>query len=165
MPANFPCPVLIVQHMPVGFTASLAERLDRISPITVKEAVDGDVMHPGTAYLAPAGWHMKIRRLDGQLQIYLDTLPENSLHRPSVDSLLESAAEICGTKCLAFVLTGMGKDGSVGARALKSAGGRVVVESEETAIVFGMPKAVMEAVKVDGVVPLHAVADTILKMV
>jgi two-component system chemotaxis response regulator CheB len=151
--------------MPEGFTASLAERLDRISPLTVKEAADGERVVPGTAYLAPAGRHLKLRRSAGELQAWLDLAPEAALHRPSVDTLLESAAAVCGSHCLAVVLTGMGKDGSVGARAIKEAGGRMVVEAEETAIVFGMPKAVMDAVRVDEVVPLQQVADTILRMV
>lgn len=165
IPANFPCPILIVQHMPVGFTTSLAERLDKMSAVHVAEAQDGERLQAGKAYLAPAGTHMKIRRVAGGLQVLLDLVPENSLHRPSVDALLESLAAACGRKCLAFVLTGMGKDGSIGARAIKNAGGRVVVESEETAIVFGMPKAVMETVTVDAVVPLYDVANTIIRMV
>lgn len=165
IPANFPCPILIVQHMPVGFTTSLAERLDKMSAVHVAEAQDGERLQAGKAYLAPAGTHMKIRRVAGGLQVLLDLVPENSLHRPSVDALLESLAAACGRKCLAFVLTGMGKDGAIGARAIKTAGGRVVVESEETAIVFGMPKAVMETVTVDAVVPLYDVANTIIRMV
>lgn len=163
IPAGFPCPILIVQHMPVGFTASLAERLNRISPITVQEAADGDPILAGHAYLAPAGRHMKIRREGKDLHIRLDLLPE-SLHKPSVDALFESAAAVCGGRCLAIILTGMGKDGSVGAHAVKMAGGRVVAESEETARVYGMPKVVCETVKVDAVVPLYEIADTIQKM-
>ena len=164
IPADFPCPVLIVQHMPVGFTASLAERLNRISPAAVKEAVNGEALHPGTVYIAPGGRHLKIRRSGTELSVRLDDLPDNSLHRPSVDVLLESVAAVCGAKSIAFVLTGMGRDGAIGAQAVKSAGGKVVVESEETAIVFGMPKAVMETTSVDGVIPLHQVADYMVKM-
>ncbi|HEY6838911.1 MAG TPA: chemotaxis response regulator protein-glutamate methylesterase [Geobacteraceae bacterium] len=165
IPADFPCPILIVQHMPMGFTASLAERLDRLSAVSVGEARDGERLQPGKAYLAPAGRHMKIRRVAGELHIWLDTEPELSLHRPSVDTLLESVAAACGRKSLALVLTGMGKDGSVGARAIKESGGRIVVESEETAIVFGMPKAVMDSVAVDAVVPLYTAAETIIRLV
>ncbi|HEY6007436.1 MAG TPA: chemotaxis response regulator protein-glutamate methylesterase [Geobacteraceae bacterium] len=165
IPANFPCPILIVQHMPEGFTASLAERLNRLSPLAVKEATDGERVLPGGAYLAPAGRHLKLWRSADELHVRLDQAPETALHRPSVDALLESAAAVCGKRSLAVVLTGMGKDGSVGAQALKRAGGRVVVEAEETAIVFGMPKAVMAAVQVDATVPLHQVADTIIRMV
>ncbi|ABQ26862.1 protein-glutamate methylesterase/protein-glutamine glutaminase [Geotalea uraniireducens] len=165
IPENIPCPILIVQHMPVGFTASLADRLNRLCALAVKEAVDDEPIKQGTAYIAPAGMHLKLKRLGGELRIRLDLLPEDTLHRPSVDVLLESAADVCGEKTLAFVLTGMGRDGASGAQAIKNAGGRIFVESEESSIVFGMPKAVMDSVCVDGVVPLEAVVDTLIKMI
>jgi two-component system chemotaxis response regulator CheB len=165
LPGNFPCPILIVQHMPVGFTASLAERLNRICEIRVKEGEDKELVSPGTAYIAPAGVHMKIERSGNELRINLDTVPVDTLHKPSVDVLLESAAVEVGKGSLAFVLTGMGRDGAQGAREIKNAGGRVVVEAEETAMVFGMPKAVMELVRVDAVAPLYNLADVIMKMI
>jgi two-component system, chemotaxis family, protein-glutamate methylesterase/glutaminase len=167
IPVAFNVPIFIVQHMPVGFTASLAERLNRTCAISVKEAEDGEVALPGTAYVAPGGKHLKVKRSpdDHVIRISLDQMPSDTLHRPSVDVLFQSAAECIGDKALAFVLTGMGKDGSVGARAIKEAGGRVFAQSEATSVVFGMPKAVMEAVKVDGVVPLYSVADTMLRMI
>ena len=165
IPANFPCPILIVQHMPVGFTASLAERLDRLCALNVKEAENGESLVRGTAYLAPAGQHLKVTREGGVLRAKLDLEPKGALHRPSVDTLLETAAAACGEKCLAAVLTGMGRDGAVGAAALAGVGGRIVVESEESAIVFGMPKAVLETVKSATVVPLHKVAMTLMDMV
>lgn len=164
LPLSFPVPILIVQHMPVGFTASLAERLNRVCAISVKEAQDGEVPRPGTVYIAPGGMHLKLHRLGDELQLKLDETPDDSLHRPSVDVLFNSAAHACGSRTLAFVLTGMGRDGAVGARSLKQAGGRVVVESETTAVVFGMPKAVQESVSVDGSVPLAQVAETMLRM-
>jgi two-component system chemotaxis response regulator CheB len=163
IPADFPCPILVVQHMPVGFTASLAERLNRLCPLPVKEAEDGEDVESGRVYLAPAGRHMKVVRCGSKLRMVLDTDPTDALHRPSVDTLFESAAAL-GSNCLAVVLTGMGKDGAAGAKAIKSNGGRVIVEAEETSIVFGMPKAVLESVNVDGNVPLYRVAETILKM-
>lgn len=165
LPAGFPCPILIVQHMPVGFTASLAERLDRMCALKVKEAEEGETLQMSTAYIAPAGHHLKVSREGGVLRSRLDLEPATALHRPSVDTLLETAATACGEKCLAVVLTGMGKDGAVGAAALVRAGGRVVVESEESAIVFGMPKAVLETVKTATSVPLHKVAKTLMDMV
>ncbi|QXE91036.1 protein-glutamate methylesterase/protein-glutamine glutaminase [Geomonas subterranea] len=160
-----PCPILIVQHMPAGFITSLAARLDRNSSLTVREASDGEAVVAGNVYLAPAGWHMRLRRKDGGLQVWLDPEPAGHLHCPSVDALFESAAEVCGSRSLGVVLTGMGKDGAAGARAIKMAGGRVVVETEETAIVYGMPKAVAETVSVDAAVPLYRVSDTITGMV
>lgn len=159
-----PCPILIVQHMPAGFTTSLAARLDRHSSLTVREASDGETVVAGKVYLAPAGWHMRLRRQDGVLQVWLDPVPGGHLHCPSVDALFDSAAEVCGSRSLGVILTGMGKDGAAGARAIKRAGGRVVVETEETAIVYGMPKAVAAAVSVDAAVPLYLVSDTITGM-
>jgi len=164
IPASFPVPILIVQHMPIGFTASLAERLNRCSPIGVKEAEDGEIARAGKAYIAPGGTHMKLCRSGEELQIRLDSKPDNTLHKPSVDVLFESAAMACGSKSLAFVLTGMGKDGAAGANKIKNAGGRVVVESEETSVVFGMPKAVMNVIEVDGISPLHQVAEYMRSM-
>lgn len=164
LPAAFPCPILIVQHMPVGFTASLAERLNRTCAIAVREAQNGESLLPGTVYVAPGGTHLKIKRNDTGLIAKLDDQPVTTLHHPSVDVLLESAAETCGSKAVAFILTGMGKDGAVGAQLLKRAGGKVVVESEKSAIVFGMPKAVMDVVKVDEVVHLSQVADYMVKV-
>jgi len=164
LPENFPVPILIVQHMPTGFTASLAERLNRICQINVKEAEDGEIALAGKAYIAPGGSHIKLCRSGEELQIRLDSQPDNTLHKPSVDVLFESAAKACGSKTLAFVLTGMGKDGAVGAVDIKKAGGRVVVESEETSVVFGMPKAVLDIIKVDGVIPLYQVAEQMISM-
>jgi two-component system, chemotaxis family, protein-glutamate methylesterase/glutaminase len=165
LPETLSCPILIVQHMPQGFTASLADRLNRHSALQVKEAADGDLVVPGGAYIAPAGSHMRLKRKGGKLQVSLDPTPDGSLHRPSVDALFDSVAAACGARALAVVLTGMGKDGSLGAQAVKNSGGRVVVESAESAVVFGMPKAVLEAVEVDAMVPLKDVAGTIVRMV
>lgn len=164
LPASFPVPILIVQHMPTGFTASLAERLNRSCLIKVKEAEDGEIARAGTAYIAPGDNHLKLSRSGKDITLRLDSHPEETLHRPSVDVLLDSAAKACGSKALAFVLTGMGKDGAIGAAQLKKAGGRVVVEAEETAVVFGMPKAVIDTIKVDAVIPLHQIAENMVAM-
>lgn len=164
IPASFSVPILIVQHMPTGFTASLAERLNRSCQIEVKEAEDGEVALAGKAYIAPGGSHLKLSRSGKDLQIRLDSKPDDTLHRPSVDVLFESAAKACGSKALAFVLTGMGRDGALGASMIKTAGGRVVVEAEETAVVFGMPKAVIDVIKADGIIPLQQVAENMIAM-
>lgn len=163
--SDFHCPILVVQHMPVGFTASLAERLNRTSQLTVKEGEDGEVLLSGHVYIAPAGRHMKVIKSGNRLQIILDIKPAGQLHCPSVDVLFESVAAACGDKSLAVVLTGMGRDGANGAKAVKNNGGRVIVESEASAIVYGMPKAVAEAVDIDASVPLGSVAGTIISMV
>jgi two-component system chemotaxis response regulator CheB len=165
IPANYPCPILVVQHMSAGFTGPLAERLDRLCPLRVKEAKDGDRLEPGTVYIAPAGKHLKVCRRSGNLYAWLDGYPNDVLHMPSVDVLFTSVAGVIGKKSLAFVLTGMGRDGALGAQDIKKAGGRVVVESAETAIVFGMPKAVMDTVKIDRSAPLYRISDLMLEMI
>jgi len=165
IPANYPCPILVVQHMSAGFTGPLAERLDRLCPLRVKEVTDGDRLEPGTVYIAAAGRHLKVCRRSGNLYAWLDSYPNDVLHMPSVDVLFTSVAGVVGKRSLAFVLTGMGRDGANGAQDIKRAGGRVVVESEETAIVYGMPKAVMESVKVDRSVPLYRISDLMLEMI
>ena len=164
LPASSPLPILIVQHMPVGFTRSLAERLDRLSPLTVVEATEGDLLRPGQVYIAKAGFHLLLQRQRGKLRLHLAKEPADVLHRPSVDLLFSSAAEVLADKVVAVVLTGMGRDGAAGARAIKAAGGRVIVESEESAIVFGMPRAVMEEVAVDGILPLQSVAKSLASL-
>jgi two-component system chemotaxis response regulator CheB len=165
IPASFPCPILIVQHMPAGFTTSLAERLNRLCALRVKEAAQDEVVSAGTAYIAPAGWHLKLKRKGDQLRVVLDTMPANTLHTPSVDVLFQSTAAVCGSNTLSFVLTGMGRDGADGAKAVKDAGGKVYVEAESTCIVYGMPKAVVDTVNVDGQVRLDDVADTIMNLI
>jgi two-component system chemotaxis response regulator CheB len=150
--------------MPIGFTASLAERLNRGSRIRVKEAEDNEILLPGNAYIAPGGKHLLVKRAGNELKSRLESEPSDTLHMPSVDVLFHSAVKVSGSKILAFVLTGMGRDGANGAQTIVNAGGKVVVESEETAIVFGMPRAVMDVTRVDGVVPLHQVAECMINM-
>ena len=164
LPADFRCPILVVQHMPAGFTAPLAERLTRNCAIAVKEAQDGEALAPGCAYIAPAGQHLKVRRSGDKLLAWLDLEPCEALHRPSVDALFLSAALVSGPGCLAFVLTGMGSDGVLGSLGIKRSGGRVFVENEETAVVYGMPRAVADAVRVDGSLPLSGVAEALLRL-
>jgi two-component system, chemotaxis family, protein-glutamate methylesterase/glutaminase len=164
LPETFRRPILVVQHMPPGFTAPLADRLDKTCAIRVKEAEDGELLQEGCAYIAPAGSNLRVKRCLEGLLVRLDRDPGNGPHRPSVDTLFHSAAEACGKGCLAFVLTGMGNDGTDGALAIKKTGGRVFVESEETAVVYGMPKMVAEAMAVDGVLPLFEVSRAMLRL-
>jgi len=161
LPADFPAPVLVVQHMPVGFTAPLADRLNRSCQLSVKEAEDGERLLPGWVYIAPGGRHLMVSRMGEELVARLDRHPEGTLHRPSVDVLFRSAAA-SGRKCLAFVLTGMGSDGVAGALEIKKSCGKVFVESAETSVVHGMPGAVAAAVPVDGTLPLSEVGERIL---
>lgn len=165
LPEGFPSAVLIVQHMPVGFTRSLAERLDSRSVLNVREAEDGEAVTPGSVLVAPAGRHMKVRRRGKVAHVWLDDEPRSALHRPSIDVLMGSVARVYGKKVLGVVLTGMGSDGVEGLRAIREAGGRALAESEETCVIYGMPKAAVEAGVVDEIVRLDRVADEIMAAV
>ncbi len=165
LPGNLSLPIVIVQHMPKGFTASLADRLDSISKVKVKEAVDGEMLRAGTAYLAPGGYHVELRQDREGLAISLNTSDPVRGHRPSVDVLFNSASAV---RChaMAVVLTGMGSDGSSGILAIKKAGPSLIIaESEESSVVYGMPKAAAATGVVDQVVHIKDVADSILNFV
>lgn len=143
---------MIVQHMPAGFTASLAARLDGSSRLTVREAAGGETMDPRHMYLAPGGAHLRMG--DDRKARLSDDAPLGGL-RPRADLTIADAAKIYGNALVLVVLTGMGKDGLEGARAVKKAGGRILVEAESTCVVYGMPRAVAEAGLADEVLPLH----------
>ena len=161
-PEDLGAAVLVVQHMPAGFTKSLAERLDARSDVPVREARDGESVDAGTVLIAPAGTHTKLRKKGALVRIVLDDEPRASLHRPSIDILMTSAARVYGPKVLGVLLTGMGADGVLGLRAIREVGGRTLAESEETCAIYGMPKAAVEAGVVDRSVPLTRMADEIL---
>ncbi len=161
-PVDLAAAVLVVQHMPTGFTRSLAERLDARSGVPVREARDGEDVEAGTVLIAPAGTHTKLRKKGALVRIALDDEPRGSLHRPSIDILMASAAKVYGPRVLGVLLTGMGADGVLGLRAIREAGGRTLAESEETCAIYGMPKAAVEAGVVDRSVRLDLMADEIL---
>jgi two-component system chemotaxis response regulator CheB len=165
LPAGFPAAVLLVQHIPRGFTKSLAERLDARSAVPVREARDGEGVEPGGILVAPAGIHSRLVRRGGRVEVALDEEPRNVLHRPSADVLMASAAEVYGPLTVGVVLTGMGSDGTAGLRAIREKGGLTLAESEETSVIYGMPKAAIEAGVVERVVPLDRVAGEILAAV
>ena len=166
LPVELAASILIVQHMPVGFTRSLAERLDQRSLLPVREAEDGEPLAPGLVLVAPAGRHMKVRRRSGQpARVWLDDEPKAALHRPSVDVLMAAVAKTYGAQVLGIVLTGMGADGVEGLRAIRDAGGRTLAESEESCVIYGMPKAALEAGVAERAVPLARMADEILAAV
>jgi two-component system chemotaxis response regulator CheB len=165
LPPTLPAGVLVVQHMPLGFTRSLAERLALRSALPVREARDGEPVEPGQVLIAPAGLHMKIKGRGERAKVWLDEEPRGALHRPSADVLMASAAKAYGARALGVILTGMGADGVSGLRAIREAGGRALAESEETCVIYGMPKAALEAGVVDSMVPLHRIADEILHAV
>jgi two-component system chemotaxis response regulator CheB len=166
LPADFPVPLAIVLHMPVGYTEMYARKLDELSQLEVREAREGDVLRAGTALLAPAGRHLTFRRLpDGAVVAHLDSKPFDMPHRPSVDVLFQSAAEVYGRRVLGVVMTGMGSDGRAGAAWIKAQGGLVYTESEETCVVYGMPASVVEAGLSDRSVPLDQMARAIREAV
>lgn len=157
---DFFAPILIVQHMPEGFTKSLAERLNEMSKIRVKEAEDGEILNKGTAYIAPGGYHLEVLYQSGELIAKVDkTTPING-HRPSVDVLFNSICELPGRyECVAVIMTGMGSDGTKGILNLKKFKRvKLIAESEETCVVFGMPKSAIETGIIDDVIPLHNIA-------
>jgi len=166
LPSDFPVPVVIVMHMPVGYTEMYARKLDEISPLTVREAADGEVVRAGLVLVAPAGRHLSFRRLpDDTVITHLDARPFDMLHRPSVDVMFQSAAETFRDRVLGIVMTGMGSDGKQGCAWIKSQGGLVFTESEETCVVYGMPRSVMEAGLSDRSVPLNRLAVAIREVV
>ncbi|MGB9792048.1 MAG: protein-glutamate methylesterase/protein-glutamine glutaminase [Thermacetogeniaceae bacterium] len=166
LPKNIPAAILIVQHMPAGFTKSLANRLDQISEIYVKEAEDGEPAVDGTAYIAPGDYHMVIEpSQDKELLLRLTKEEPVNGHRPSVDVLMKSAAKIDGCELIGVIMTGMGYDGREGVRALKEKGAKVIAQDASTSVVFGMPKAIIEAKLADYIVPLPLIGHEIRRLV
>ena len=165
LPADLPVPVVVVQHMPPLFTSLLADRLTKVSPLTVAEGVAGARLEPGRVFIAPGSHHMVVEQTGDQIRLGIhDGPPENSC-RPAVDVLFRSVAEVYGAATLAVVLTGMGEDGLRGARQIHAAGGRILAQDEATSVVWGMPGAVTRAGVVDRVLPLDAVAPEIVRHV
>ena len=166
LPEDFPVPVVMVMHMPVGYTEMYAAKLNEISPLEVREAAEGDEVQPGRVFLAPAGRHLSFKRdTNGEVIIHLDARPFNMLHRPAVDVLFKSAAEVYGNRVLGVVMTGMGSDGKQGAAWIKSQGGLVFTEAESSCVVYGMPSVVMEAGLSDKSVALEDMAHAIREVV
>jgi two-component system chemotaxis response regulator CheB len=166
LPADFPVPLVIVLHMPIGYTEAYAKRLDELSALTVVEARDGEVLRPGLVLVAPAGRHLTLHRDgEGRTSVRLDVRPLDTPHRPSVDVLFQSAADVYGDRVLGVVMTGMGADGRDGAAWIKARGGAVLTEAEETCVVYGMPRSVVEAGLSDEAVPLDRITAAILQRV
>jgi two-component system chemotaxis response regulator CheB len=158
LPADFPAPIAIVLHIPAGYTGPLAERLDNECAIEVQEATDGLVPRPGLAIIAQAGTHLRLVATATGVVVRLDAEPSLAVHRPSVDVLFQSAAQSLGKRVLGVVLTGMGDDGLLGARAVVAAGGQVLTEAESSCVVYGMPRVVKEAGLATAEVPLERMA-------
>ena len=165
LPASLAVPVLVVQHMPPTFTTLLAQRLHDADRLPTAEATDGAPVRPGHAWLAPSDHHMTVRREGASIRVRLDQGPPESSCRPAADPLFRSAAAVWGPGVLAVVLTGMGSDGLRGAEAIVAAGGRVIAQDQATSVVWGMPGQIVHAGIADAVVPLAAVASTIVARV
>lgn len=166
LPENFPVPILIVLHMPEGYTKMYAEKLNEISNLNVIEAQGNELVQPGFVYLAKAGKHLMVeRREDGKVYTKVDAKPLDLLHRPSVDILFQSVAEVYKEKAIAVVLTGMGEDGLKGCKEIKKNGGMIISEAESTAIVYGMPKVVTDAGLADKQVPLYEIVQTLTEVI
>jgi two-component system chemotaxis response regulator CheB len=162
LPGDIPAALLIVQHMPAGFTGSLAKRLDQLARIRVKEAESGDSIRSGQALVAPGGSHLVIG--SGDTVALTSSLPPRHGLRPAVDVTMESAAGVYGGNCIGVVLTGMGCDGRDGAAIISRTGGRVIVQDEASSVIYGMPRSVVESGRADRVVPLSEISRQIVEM-
>jgi len=164
MPLNAPG-IVVVQHMPPKFTASFAERLDRLCSVQVKEAEDGDRVVNGRVLIAPGNYHMLLRRSGARYYVQVKQGPMVHHQRPSVDVLFKSAAEYAGENCLGIILTGMGVDGAEGLLMMKKAGARTIAQDEETCVVFGMPKEAIKRDAIEKVAPVQEITRIALSMI
>ena len=158
---NLPLPILVVQHMPAGFTEEFAKSLNKISPLEVKEAKDGDLCKPGRILIAPGDFHLEVERKELAVATRLSSSPPVNGHRPSVDVLFASAAAVFSDKILAVIMTGMGRDGAREIGTIYRKGGITLGQDENSCVVYGMPKAAYENGFLHEVVPLHEMAGAI----
>jgi two-component system chemotaxis response regulator CheB len=161
LPKNYPAPILVAQHMPKEFTKTFAERMDKNSQLTIKEAETGDVIKSGHAYIARGGKHLIVKRNGVHVIGELTDHPVDNLYHPSADVLFNSVSEVYGSAALGVILTGMGQDGLQGLRQIKQKGGTVLAQNEETCVVYGMPKAAVEAGVADAVLSVEQIVDTL----
>jgi two-component system chemotaxis response regulator CheB len=161
LPVDFPLPILVVQHLAPEAGAGLAEILDTMCPLRIKEADSGEVPQPGTVYLAPANYHLLVEA-DGRLGLSVD--PPVNHARPSVDVLFETAAEAFGSRLLGVLLTGAGRDGSQGLRAIQLRGGRTLVQDPADAVADSMPRSALDLLKPDAILPLAGLVTYLLNL-
>ena len=159
LPERFPACILIAQHMPATFTPAFAKRLDSLSKMSVKEAEPGDKLKNGWAFIAPGGKHLRVKP---NLEIEISEEPTSALYKPSANELMDSVGRVFGRKALGVMLTGMGNDGVIGAKVLKDNGGRMLAQSEQSCVVYGMPKAVVDAGLADAVADIDDLAQLIV---
>ncbi|MCC7363261.1 MAG: chemotaxis response regulator protein-glutamate methylesterase [Dehalococcoidia bacterium] len=159
LPGDLSAGVIVVQHMPPGFTAALARRLDSLSPLQVREAAEGDAVTAGVVLVAPGDHHLTVTR---DRRVHLDQRPALHGVRPAVDLTLDSVAELYGRRAVVAILTGMGRDGGAGCAKVEQAGGQVIVQDEATSVVYGMPRVAREMTKNSREAPIERIADTAL---
>lgn len=162
LPADFPAGILIAQHMPAAFTGPFAKRLDGVSKLTVKEAENGEPFRPGTVYISPGGKHLRIAQKISRIDIVVADEPREALYKPSANELMASVGEGVGRRALGAILTGMGNDGMEGMKVLKARGGRALAQSDATCVVYGMPKAVVDAGLADEIVDIDDMAGALV---
>jgi two-component system chemotaxis response regulator CheB len=162
IPGDFPAGILIVQHMPAGFTEMFAARLNALCKIEVREARDGDLILPGRALIAPGDWHLKVRGIMGNIITVLSKSSAVNGHRPSADVLFNSVAEEYGSNAAGLIMTGMGGDGAEGIGNIMEKGGFTIAQDEESCVVFGMPKVAIEKNYVKQIVSLEKMADFLI---
>jgi two-component system chemotaxis response regulator CheB len=162
-PRDLSVPIVIVQHMPLGFTTPFAQRLNTLCSVTVREACHRDCLRPGVVYIAPAGIHLKVERPSNSHPVLcLDPQPEDALHKPSVDVMMNSVAEVFGNLVLGVIMTGMGSDGAKGMHAIHRRGGFTIGQDESTCTVYGMPRACADLGVLTRIVPLSQIPTLIL---
>jgi len=162
IPADFPVGILIAQHMPPNFTKSLAERLNELSAVHVKEAENGEPIVAGAAYVAPGGRHMSVKRWGNKAEVRISDKPSDISFKPSVDILMDSVARVHGERSLGIIMTGMGRDGLQGIEKIKAQGGKIIAQNENSCVVYGMPRVVIEQGLADKIVPLDNIAAEII---
>lgn len=167
LPARLPVSILTVQHMPKGFTASLAKRLDHLSDRVVREAQDGELVETGKVYIAPAGRHLVLQPAPtgNGVRCHLDDSEPIRGLRPAADLLMASAAKLFGQRCIGVVLTGMGSDGTQGIQAIKQHGGLTIAQDRDSSVIYGMPRAAAESRFVDQVLPLDEIAPALIRLI
>ncbi|GBE06542.1 MAG TPA: chemotaxis response regulator protein-glutamate methylesterase [Nitrospirae bacterium] len=163
LPGNFPSMIVISQHMPRGFTRQFADRMDKLCALYVKEADQGEPIEAGKVLICPGGYHLMFQRLKGKIFVLLKESATSDRYIPSVDIMMKSIAEVYGPRTMGVLLTGMGNDGKEGMLEIKKQGGFTIAESEETAVVFGMPREIILAGGADKIAPLEKIPDEIMK--
>src|SRR5882724_10309967 len=162
LPLQLPTGIVVVQHMPAGFTAQFAERLNHLCHLSVLEAKGGEIIEPGTVYIAPAGLHMTVSRAGSRFRTQLSSIPAGTLHTPSVDVLMNSVASVFGNHAMGVILTGMGADGAQGMKAIRDGGGWTIGQDAESCAVYGMPRSAAEINALSRVAPLSHIAAEIM---